>query len=168
MRQDRAPLQRFWDFSISVYAHKEVEAACLELQRHGLSVNVALWIVWTCLYGRDPRAALGQAIDQSALFGAQVIQPLRQARAGLKPPPGFIEDEDGQALRKSILSVELEAERLEQTSLERLSWVCPEHQSNNALAELALGCLNTYAERLGVTAPTTKFIEVIFSTAKIV
>lgn len=151
----------FWDFSKAVYAQDGVEAACLALQARGLDVNLALWIVWTLLYGRDPEPAFGAAIDRSALWSARVVKPLRAARDGLKPPPDFVEGEDAAALRRHVLAAELEAERLEQGALEGLSRSCPEHGRSD-LRPLALARLEAYAARLGAAAPTARFVETVF------
>jgi uncharacterized protein (TIGR02444 family) len=151
----------FWDFSKAVYAQDGVQAACLALQARGLDVNLALWIVWTIVYGRDPEPAIGAAIDRSALWSARVVKPLRAAREGLKHPPDFVESAHAQALRRDVLAAELEAERLEQLALEGLSRSCPEHE-RSALRPLALARLEAYAARLGAAAPAAHFIETVF------
>ena len=158
----------FWTFSVQVYASKAVETACLDLQDQGLNVNLALWIVWNCLSGRDPRPALGQAIARSSQFNTQIVQPLRLARDNLKSPPDFIEADAARALRKSVLSNELEAERLEQLSLETLSADCPKHEAGTELEDFTEDCLQTYVKAVGVKVQTTNFTQHIFSVAKIV
>ena len=151
----------FWDFSRAVYAQARVQDACLALQAQGLDVNLALWVVWTLVCGRDPGPALGLAIDRSALWSARVVKPLRAARDGLKNPPDFVDGEDAQALRRQVLADELEAERQEQQALEALSRSCPEHGRSD-LRALALTRLKAYAGRLGSAAPVADFVETIF------
>jgi len=151
----------FWDFSKAVYTQNGVQPACLALQEGGLDVNLALWIVWTVVYGRDPGPAIGAAVERSALWSAQVVKPLRAARSGLKYPPDFIEPGAAAALRKTVLAAELEAEHLEQLALEGLSQSCPEHGGED-LRSLALTRLEAYAARLGAAAPAARFIETVF------
>lgn len=151
----------FWDFSRAVYAQDGVQGACLALQARGLDVNLALWVVWTIVYGRDPEPAIGSAIDRSALWSARLVKPLRAARDGLKHPPDFVESADAKALRRKVLACELAAERLEQLALEGLSRSCPEHGRSD-LRPLALARLEAYAAHLGAAAPVAHFIETVF------
>ncbi len=155
------PRFTFWDFSKAVYGQPGVKEACLALQDAGLDVNLALWIVWTVVYGRDPGPAIGGAVERSTLWSGHVVKPLRAARTGLKYPPDFVEGEAAAALRQKVLAAELEAERLEQQALESLSRHCPEHHSSDHRA-LALTALEAYAARLSATAPTAAFIETVF------
>ena len=167
--QSSAPArQSFWDFSLSVYAEEAVKSSCLELQDKGLNVNLSLWIVWTCLYGRDPRAALGQAIEQCALFNTQIVQPLRQARSNLKRPPDFVTAEAAEALRQSILARELDAERIEQSYLEALAHICPEHEAAETVSTLIQESITAYLQRLGLRVETATFIENVLKASKIV
>jgi len=167
-------MSAFWDFSVQVYAGEGVKPACLSLQASGLDVNVGLWVVWTILNGRDPGPALGQAVSVSAHWSAIVVKPLRKARDHLKTAPAYVNADEGQALRRQILKSELEAERLEQLSLEPLAACCPEHglkieQGDEVFAQLALERMQDYAARCGVTAQAShRFVEAIFQTHKIV
>ncbi len=151
----------FWDFSKAVYAQPGVKEACLKLQSGGLDVNVALWIVWTVIYGRDPGPAVGAAVERSALWSAQVVKPLRSARTGLKFPPDFIDGDEAAALRKTVLGAELDAERLEQLALEGLSQSCPEHSADD-LRGLAWTRLESYALKLNATVESAAFIQTVF------
>ena len=72
-------MSAFWNFSVRLYAQAGVKPACLSLQAAGMDVNVGLWIIWACVNGRDPGPALGQAVELSALWSAQVVKPLRSA-----------------------------------------------------------------------------------------
>ncbi len=155
------PRLAFWDFSKAVYAQDGVQEACLALQADGLDVNLALWIVWTIVYGRDPRPAFGEAIDRSALWSARVVKPLRAARDHLKHPPDWAGGDNALSLRRKVLACELEAERLEQLALEGLSRSCPEH-GRRELRPLALACLESYAARLGTAAPAAHFVQTVF------
>ncbi|TGY89266.1 TIGR02444 family protein [Marinicauda algicola] len=155
---------RFWDFSVAVYGRPGVKPACLALQADGLDVNVALWVAWTSAQGRDPRPALGEAVRRSALWGAQVVTPLRAARDALRPAPGFVDPAAAGRLRETILKAELEAERLEQDALEPLAGLCP--ASGTAPRTLCEQGLGDYAARLGVRPEVGRFVESVFSAPK--
>ncbi len=159
-------MSAFWAFSVRVYARDGVKPACLALQASGLDVNVGLWIVWACLNGRDPGPALGQAVELSALWSAQVVKPLRSARDHLKHPMAGVDAEAALNLRKSVLAAELEAEKLEQHALEALTASCPEAGMADR-RDLALKRVQDYAARLGGSAASAgAFVENIFEAAK--
>lgn len=159
-------MSAFWNFSVRLYAQEGVKPACLALQSAGMDVNVGLWIVWSCLNGRDPGPALGQAVDVSALWSAQVVKPLRYARDHLKHPMPSVDAPAALSLRKSVLAAELEAEKLEQNALEALTRSCPESESAEG-RDLALKRVHDYAARLGLSAACAgAFVENVFEAAK--
>ncbi|MFW6412836.1 MAG: TIGR02444 family protein [Oceanicaulis sp.] len=155
----------FWSFSTAVYSRPGVKEACLALQDAGLDVNVALWIVWTVITGRDPGPALGQGLELSALWRSSVVEKLREARDALKPAPGFIDADAGSALRHRILAAELEGERLQQAALSALSPACPAHERTDFEA-LSRERLDTCAQACGAQAPTARFVETVFSAVE--
>lgn len=127
----------FWAFTLAVYGRPGVAPACLGLQdRHGLDVNLLMFCCWV--------AVQGLALDQHTLRAAdeavagwrnQVVKPLRGLRRRLKRDlPGFPADEVA-ALRRRILDVELETERLAQSRLEQL---LPASSSDEAAPILAV------------------------------
>ena len=159
-------MSAFWNFSVRLYARDGVKPACLALQAAGMDVNVGLWIVWSCLHGRDPGPALGQAVELSALWSAQVVKPLRSARDHLKHPIASVDADAAQALRKSVLAAELDAEKLEQHALEALTQSCPETGATDR-RDLALKRLQDYAARLGSSGVSAgAFVENVFEAAK--
>ncbi|WP_306015315.1 TIGR02444 family protein [Oceanicaulis sp. MMSF_3324] len=159
-------MSAFWNFSVRLYAQDGVKPACLALQAGGMDVNVGLWIVWSCVNGRDPGPALGQAVELSSLWSAQVVKPLRSARDHLKHPMASMEADAARALRKSVLAAELEAEKLEQHALEALTQSCPETGDMDR-RDLALKRLQDYAARLGSSAACAgQFVENVFETTK--
>ncbi len=117
------PASAFWDFSLRLYARPGVEAACLALQNeHGLDVNLVLLAGWATHTGRRLGMPLaGTLRDLSTAHQASVMQPLREARRGLKrldlgcPLEALARDR-----RQALLGLELDLERLEQLRLERL------------------------------------------------
>lgn len=154
-----APPERFWDFSLAVYPAPGVKPACLALQDAGLDVNLALWIAWHGAHGRDARPGLDAALSLSADWSTRVVKPLRAARDALKSPPDYVGADAAAALRKAILSAELEAERLEQLALEAVSGALP---GDGGGRDLTLSGLERYAHRLGVNAPSGAFVESVF------
>jgi uncharacterized protein (TIGR02444 family) len=158
---------RFWDFSVKVYAAEGVKPACLAIQAGGMDVNLALWIAWVAAAGRDPRPALGRALEISALWSARVVTPLRAARDSLKRAPSFVDPAGAGGLRKSVLAAELEAERLEQAALEPLGRLCPMARGD-APARVCAAALADYGARISARAETDGFVAAVFAAAETV
>lgn len=123
------PANPFWDYSVALYRHAAVEAACLELQRrHGLDVNLVLLCCWQGSRGGalEP-ATLRRAQEAVASWQAEVVRPLRALRQRLKvrladPEPGSIVElwpALAGTLRSRALALELDGERLAQLALAR-------------------------------------------------
>ena len=112
-----------WDWSLAVYAHPGVPAACLEAQdRHGAYVNLLLWAAWLgAVHGHllTPGEAAGAEAATSA-WRQDVVRPLRALRRRLKFGPSPAPDPATAALREKIKAAELEAERIELARLEGL------------------------------------------------
>jgi uncharacterized protein (TIGR02444 family) len=162
---ERGAKPGFWSFSTALYSRPGVKEACLELQEAGLDVNIALWIVWMVITGREPGGALGQAVELSALWRARVVQPLREARDGLKPAPDFVAPDAAAAFRKQVLGAELEGERLQQLALAALSSACPQLSAGD-VPGLCRSRLDAYAARCGPNAPVHRFVETVFSAVE--
>jgi uncharacterized protein (TIGR02444 family) len=140
------PANPFWDYALELYRRQGVEGACLELQeRHGLDVNLVLLCCWLATRGvaveRDWLARTGAIVDR---WQAEVVWPLRGVRGRLKaelaqPPPGSIPErwpELSAGLRRRVLALEIDGERLEQL----------------LLAELAAGLVATTTPGIGVAS----------------
>jgi uncharacterized protein (TIGR02444 family) len=125
------PPNPFWDYALELYRRTGVEGACLELQgRHGLDVNLVLLCCWLGSRGiaaeRDWLRAATAAVEP---WQAEVIRPLRTVRGRLKaelaePKPERIParwPELAAGLRRRVLAVELDGERLEQLLLADLA-----------------------------------------------
>jgi uncharacterized protein (TIGR02444 family) len=108
----------FWAWSLEIYARPGVAEACLALQdRRGADVNLLLLGLWLATRGRTlPPETAAALADQAATWQREVVRPLRDVRRGLKRRDG---DPAVAALRREVAAVELAAERLEQTELER-------------------------------------------------
>lgn len=115
----------FWEFSLAVYGVPGVQEECLYLQdRYGVDVNVLLFCAYVgavhraLLQESDIRAAAAAAGD----WNKTVVGSLRGARRALKPyaiAPSLT-GASVAALRTAVKAAELEAERIEQMTLE--SW----------------------------------------------
>jgi uncharacterized protein (TIGR02444 family) len=123
------PAEPFWDYSLALYRRPHVEDACLELQRrHDLDVNLLLLCCWLGARGVGlDRAALARAELAVRAWQVEVVRPLRAVRRRLKakledPDPTSVHEgwpDLAQALRRRILALEIDAERLEQLALGR-------------------------------------------------
>jgi uncharacterized protein (TIGR02444 family) len=140
------PANPFWDYALELYRREGVEGACLDLQeRHGLDVNLVLLCCWLATRGveveRDWLARVGAIVDR---WQAEVVRPLRGVRDRLrselaKAPPGSIPErwpELSAGLRRRVLALEIDGERLEQL----------------LLAELAADLVATTAPGIGVAS----------------
>jgi uncharacterized protein (TIGR02444 family) len=152
----RPPVNSFWRFSLRVYRAPGVQEACLGLQEGcGADVNLLLFSGWA---GRDGRLLerddLLSAVACVGGWQSDVIAPLRLARRGLKRETagGTAAAALALPLRKRILALELELERVEQTLLAELvsRWPSPARQLPPREAVAAnLAC---YLALLGVAA----------------
>lgn len=111
----------FWEFSLKLYAHPNVAAACLELQDHcNVDVNVLFFLIFLSCHGRQVNIGMVRDIDASvSLWRKEVVQPLRAVRRALKVGVAPVAASDSESLRSSIKREELAAERLQQESLEK-------------------------------------------------
>lgn len=145
--------ERFWRFSLALYAREGVPPVCLQLQdRFGVDVNVLLY----CLF----RAADGHAIareDLEALdrgiagWRAEVVAPLRSIRRAMKTAPLLTDPAEQGSLRERIKACELAAERAEQRELERRGADVPVRDTSPAQA--ALANYEAYGAVLGTVLP---------------
>lgn len=140
----------FWRFSLDFYAGPGVADACIQLQDAcGADVNVLLFVLFLARAGRllyDDDIARIEAL--SVQWRDQVVQPLRQTRRYLRTPPATFDPAATAELRTGLKRIELEAERLQQLSLERnlpASCIGIEHPDIGSCASRNLA---VYARRL--------------------
>lgn len=121
--------QGLWSFSLRVYAAPGVPDWCLAQQdRFGADVNVLLWAAWLGAGGRLLAAAdIAAAEAATAPWRDGVVRPLRGARRAMRGDLGAVSAAVASDLRGRIKALELEAERLEQSVLERVVPVGPAH-----------------------------------------
>ena len=118
----------FWRFSLHAYRLPGVEAACLALQDGwATDTNLLLYCCWLGSAGRPlDKRILRRAMAAVARLQAEVIQPLRQVRRGLKTTVrGPCRKDAAPDLRKRIAAVELDLEYLEQCALFQLAQTLP-------------------------------------------
>ena len=125
------PANPFWDYALELYRRDRVEAACLELQqRHGLDVNGVLFCCWLARRGIAlDEAVLGRIAAATEPWQEDFVRPLRALRDRLKaalaePEQGSITarwPELAAALRRRVLALEIDGERLEQLVLAELA-----------------------------------------------
>jgi uncharacterized protein (TIGR02444 family) len=138
----------FWTFSLSVYSKPGVPTACLTLQdAGGADVNLVLFALYL---GRAGRKITGEDVRKIAQttepWRAGIVVSLREARRALKEPPGPFAGPLADALRKTVKSAELEAERIQQ---ETLFVTFPEQNLGVAETDHASACAaNVEAYRL--------------------
>ena len=106
-----------WSFALDLYAQPGCEAACLALQEAGADVCLLLAGTW---FGARGVACGEQRLDALAKTSAgwqnEVVRPLRTLRQQWKA--GARDDAHLEALRETLKTLELRAERLQ---LERLA-----------------------------------------------
>jgi uncharacterized protein (TIGR02444 family) len=141
----------FWDFSLVIYASKEVQTACLALQDgDGIDVNVMLFALYLASTGRsigaDDARRVVAAIEP---WKTGVVVPLRTARRNLKAPPRGFDPLGAEALRTIVKQAELEAERLQQTALHQMALAPAGIGRPAAPREAARGNLEAYGSALG-------------------
>ena len=118
----------FWTFSLAVYREPAVQRECLELQdRYGVDVNLLLFCAFIgAVRGAVmPDRAVRLAAELVADWHRNIVANLREARRALKPlaTESSPVAASAAALRENVKEMELEAERIEQTMLERWSAV---------------------------------------------
>ncbi len=130
----------FWQWSLSHYARKDVEKLLLQLQdEFDFNVNIALWCCWCAeIYETAPDLALRHAIDQTGAWSAHVTGPLRAVRRFLKTHRET-HSAASENLREKIKQGELDAEKEEQSRLQRLA--------DSALTPLGAEIVDSAAER---------------------
>jgi uncharacterized protein (TIGR02444 family) len=109
----------FFAYSLAVYGRADVARSCLALQdREGLDVNLILFCLWTATKGRrlEDREMEGLICDVAA-WQSDVVATFRELRRWLKDREAGSDAEWG-ALRDNAKRRELEAEEIEQRSLE--------------------------------------------------
>jgi len=114
-----------WRFSLAVYRGAGVQEECLDVQeRHGVDVNLLMLCAYAgAVEGAELSAAeVGDALDATLAWHAEVVRGLRQVRRTLKPWGAAGQgafSQVAEALRVKVKGTELEAEQVEQAMMWR-------------------------------------------------
>ena len=113
--------RNLWTFSLDFYQRQGVADSCIALQdAYGADVDLILFALWCGARGHDLEAAQVTGVE-AAVDGwrRSVVGPVRNARRALKPAPEQPFDQTAaEALHERLLSVEIEAERLQLLAME--------------------------------------------------
>lgn len=110
----------FWDYSLEVYGRDGVSPALITFQdRHGLDVNMLLLCLWSGQSGRGELddADFEHALAVSASWNPEIVCALRAVRIRLRDEVARVPKALSEAVRKKLLGVEIECERVEQLSM---------------------------------------------------
>ena len=154
----------FWQFSLAFYARPQVADACLELQDGaGVDVNVMFYLLFLATQnrevGRDDVARIEALV---AAWREQVVLPLRNVRRGLKPGIPPCDRTDTEHFRSAVKRIELDAERIEQETLERLAAAESVGHAASSRLDAARANLAAYGAFIGAlpAAPLGTLLEV--------
>ena len=148
--------ESFWDFSVRTYRKPGVADACLALQDgYGVDVNVLLYCCWYgCTRGLLDRPALKQVLSFAEPWANHVVRPLRAARSWMKATgcsQAAISHDECAQLRERIKGIELEAEHLQQDTLEGLTRDAPpEILEITSQTNYIILNINSYINYLGI------------------
>jgi len=108
----------FWQYSLRIYRHPQIQQLCLQLQDEGGgNVNLLLWASW--LAGRGlalTPALLAHSEQRLQRWEREVVGALRQLRRSLKQGHEWPQSQV-ETTRQAIKSAELAAEKQEQAWL---------------------------------------------------
>ena len=141
----------FWRFSLRFYAMPGVGPACIDLQdRCGVDVNALLFFLFLadqgCAISREDATRIDAEVRA---WREGVVVPLRAARRALRIPIGSIDRDAAEALRANVKRIELEAERIQQKTLERMHPAAATGASTSSPAGAARTNLAAYGAHLG-------------------
>ncbi|MBV9523363.1 MAG: TIGR02444 family protein [Alphaproteobacteria bacterium] len=141
----------FWRFSLGFYARPGAAPACLGWQdRAAADVNLVLYLLFAAAHCRALRRAEVAHLDAvMAPWRTRIVRPLRAVRRGLKEAIGAFDADATAGLRRAVKRVELDAERLAQTQLERIAPVTSLGTHHPDRAGAARCNLDAYLEFLG-------------------
>ena len=141
----------FWRFSLRSYRRSGVEQACLGLQNTlGADVNLLLFCCWMGTQGRPlTKRSLRRAVAAVQRWQREVVQPLRRARRALRKSSAAVAEARRAHLRRNVLSLELDAEYVEQLVLACLAAKLPRPARKQDPQTASAANLERYLELLG-------------------
>jgi uncharacterized protein (TIGR02444 family) len=159
----------FWNFSNTIYRIPAVAEACLSLQNNsGLDVNMVLFCCWHGISRGDlDKVFFQECHDFSRTWSGKTVKPLRDIRIWLKETgcsgPG-LDTDTCMSFRDRIKAVELEAEKLQQLTLESLCQKGEKHSSTDGeMTETVARNLKIYleTEKTGLSDPLIRELETV-------
>jgi uncharacterized protein (TIGR02444 family) len=114
-------MSAFWSFTLEVYGRQGVQPSVIHLQDdRGADVNLLLYAMWTASLGLPvfDRARAQELADAVEAWRDTAIEPLRAVRTALRGGVAHAPEDETEALRKQVLKLEIEAERVEQVIIE--------------------------------------------------
>ncbi len=145
------PTSEFWNYSRQIWALPAIEDSCIRLQNeHGLNVNLLLFCCWTgeqqiCL--TDDHI---QCLLEAAESWETVIKPLRESRIMMKQNLIAMPADIVEQTLMNISDMELNAEHMEQMSLEKSLPIKEFDRCDASGVECSLNNLNTYLKSLAL------------------
>lgn len=114
--------ESFWTWAVERYSRDGVAALCLALQDdHDQNVPLLLWAAWGAAHGVRIAGHVERAADVARVWSQAAIIPLRTIRRRLKTTLHEGDDADRLALRETVKTAELAAERALMSQLESLA-----------------------------------------------
>ena len=130
--------EEFWTFSLEIYGKPKVAEYFLFLQnQYQLDINFLLFCCWCGMTGRIPlnHKFFLKANNITYPWKDQVIKVIRQVRQNMKGGVDNILLSQSESVRKQIKSVELQAERVQQSSLVQIAPPPTGEKGNKAICE---------------------------------
>lgn len=135
-----------WALMLKLYDAEGVQPVCLQLQdEFDVGVSALLTVMIIAYLGEPPLtlSTIQQTLKRATQWQQTVIEPLRNVRRGLREVTPADQSEAAEALRKSLLSQEIAAEKIQQ------ALICHDAPATKPLALSRPKCMaNTYANAL--------------------
>ena len=101
----------FWQFSLTIWQDKDLQHRLIQLQdEQAVDVNLCLFALWLSRQGQSIETVAEKALQTSAYWQDEFIQPLRTLR---RKSVG----DNIQSLKSKLMKAELQAEQAEQEAL---------------------------------------------------
>ena len=112
-----------WFFSLDFYSLDGVKESLISVQEEcGADVNILLYLLWQGSAGRHlSREDLEGIVQSTDLWNKAVVVPLRNVRRFLKEKQNGLLYKRVESLREDVKSIELDAEKIQQNYLFRIS-----------------------------------------------
>lgn len=125
MVEDHINQNPFWQFSVNLYKNEPVKYACLYLQNtQDININLLLFLLWVAktTRGAVSEKQLTQISDRLDYWHNTITMPLRKIRT-----KDILQVEQYRRVRRSVLSVELFSDQLEQAILYEYGYNLAKH-----------------------------------------